>query len=54
MDNLLRKGINEVYYFSYNLCYYFSMGYYAFKKIYISFLNEFLDYNKLCNNFITV
>lgn len=40
MDNLLVKGINGIYYFSFNLGYYFSAGYFTWKKEYIPFLNE--------------
>jgi hypothetical protein len=52
MDNLLRKGISGIYYFSFNLGYYFSAGYFTCKKEYISFLNElkkyrYLQYKKL-------
>ncbi len=40
MNNLLGKGISGIYYFNFSLGYYFSAGYFTFKKEYISFLNE--------------
>lgn len=40
MNNLLGKGISGIYYFSFNLGYYFSAGYFTCKKEYIHFLNE--------------
>lgn len=42
MNNLLGKGINGIYYFSFNLGYYFSAGYFTCKKEYVPFLNEFI------------
>lgn len=44
MDNLLRKGICGVYYFSFNLGYYFSAGYLFCKKEYNPFPNESVNY----------
>ena len=41
MNNLLGKGISGIYYFSFNLGYYFSAGYFTCKKEYVPFLNEF-------------
>jgi len=40
MNNLLGKGINRIYYFSFSLWFYFSTGYFTCKKEYIPFLNE--------------
>jgi hypothetical protein len=37
MDNLLGKGISGIYYFSFNLGYYYSAGYFTCKKKYILF-----------------
>lgn len=42
MNNLLGKGISGIYYFSFSLCFYFSIGYFACKKEYVPFLNEFI------------
>jgi hypothetical protein len=47
MNNLLGKGISGIYYFSYNLGYYFSAGYYACKKEYIPFPNELEEFKQL-------
>jgi len=40
MNNLLGKGISGIYYYSFSQGYYFSAGYFAWEKEYISFLNE--------------
>lgn len=44
MNDLLRKGINGIYYFSFNLGYYFSAGYFTCKKEYVPFLNELKEF----------
>jgi hypothetical protein len=46
MDNLLGKGISGIYYFSFNLGYYYSAGYFTCKKEYIPFLDELEEYKR--------
>jgi hypothetical protein len=50
MDNLLGKGINGIYYFSFSLGYYYSVGYFNCKKEYIPFLNELKQFKHIIYN----
>lgn len=46
MNNLLGKGTSGIYYFSFNLGYYYSAGYFTCKKEYIPFLDELEKYKR--------
>lgn len=47
MNNLLGKGICGIYYFSFNLGYYYSVGYFACKNEYVPFLNELEEFKHI-------